>query len=288
VKVTFWGTRGSLAAPGPETLHYGGNTVCVEVRVSDDHVVILDAGTGIRRLGAALGPSTRRIDLLLSHLHMDHIIGLGFFAPLRQPDLEVHLWGPASTTLDLGDRLGRYLSPPLFPVHVRELECRLTLHDVPLETFEVPGFRVHAALVGHPGPTVGYRLEHDDGVVTYLSDHEPALGVPHFPGRGEWTSGFDLALDADLLIHDAQYDGDEYARRQGWGHSAIEDTIAFARLTHVRHLVAFHHDPEHDDATLDAMFEPLRTADLPFDFTVACEGMSLQLRERSGSVSRPG
>jgi phosphoribosyl 1,2-cyclic phosphodiesterase len=286
VKVTFWGTRGSLAAPGPETVHYGGNTVCVEVRGSDDHMVILDAGTGIRRLGAALGPSTRRIDLLLSHLHMDHIIGLGFFAPLRQPDLEVHLWGPASTTLDLGERLGRYLSPPLFPVHVRELECRLTLHDVPLEPFELPGFRVDAALVGHPGPTVGYRLEHDDGVVTYLSDHEPALGVPGFPASADWTSGFALAWNADLLIHDAQYDSAEYPTRQGWGHSSIEDALAFARLAQVRHLVAFHHDPEHDDATLDALFEPVRAATHPFDFTVACEGLSLDLRQRSGTVGR--
>ena len=155
MKVTFWGTRGSLAAPGPETVHYGGNTVCVEVRGSEDHAVILDAGTGIRRLGAALSPATRRIDLLLSHLHMDHIIGLGFFAPLHQPDLEVHMWGPASTTLDLGERLARYLSPPLFPVHVRELECRLTLHDVPLDDFELPGFRAEPPWSVIPGPRSG-------------------------------------------------------------------------------------------------------------------------------------
>jgi phosphoribosyl 1,2-cyclic phosphodiesterase len=277
MKVTFWGTRGSLAAPGPETVHYGGNTACVEVRAATDHVVILDAGTGIRRLGAALGHETRRVDVLLSHLHMDHIIGLGFFDPLHRPDLDVHLWGPASTTLDLGDRLSRYLSPPLFPVSVRELECELTLHDVLFEPFEIPNFVVRAALVGHPGPTVGYRLEHEDGVVAYLSDHEPALGVEGFPQDAEWTSGFDLANRADLLIHDAQYSDEEYATRHGWGHSSVHDAVAFAELTHVRHLVAFHHDPVHDDATIDAMFAPVRAAQHSFAFTVAFEGLSIEL-----------
>jgi ribonuclease BN (tRNA processing enzyme) len=217
---------------------------------------------------------------------MDHIIGLGFFAPLHQSDFEVHLWGPASTTLDLGDRLARYLSPPLFPVHVRELECALTLHDVPLEPFELPGFRVHAALVGHPGPTVGYRLEHEDGVVAYLSDHEPALGVSHFPERSDWTSGYALAHKADLLIHDAQYDNHEYASRQGWGHSSVEDAVAFAHLAQVRHFVAFHHDPAHDDATLDAMFESVRAAGYPFDFTVAREGLSIELHSPTGVGGR--
>jgi phosphoribosyl 1,2-cyclic phosphodiesterase len=277
VNVVFWGTRGSVATPGPETVRYGGNTVCVEVRATDDHVVIIDAGTGIRRLGDTLSPETRRVDLLLSHLHMDHIIGLGFFGPLHRPDLEVHVWGPASTTLDLGERLSRYLSPPLFPVRVLDLECELALHDVPFGAFELPHFFVHSALVGHPGPTVGYRLEHDGRVLGYLSDHEPALGVFDFPGPAEWTSGYDLAHAADLLIHDAQYDDSEYEARIGWGHSSVSDALAFAELAEVRHFVPFHHDPAHDDATIDALFAgPLRAAH-SFELTVAAEGMSLAL-----------
>ena len=124
--VTLWGTRGSLASPGPDTARHGGNTACVEVR-AHDHVLVLDAGTGIRRMGANLPSDLRRIDLLLTHLHMDHIQGLGFFAPLYQDGMEVHVWGPASTTLSLRTRLSRYLSPPFFPVHLRDLACRLTL-----------------------------------------------------------------------------------------------------------------------------------------------------------------
>jgi phosphoribosyl 1,2-cyclic phosphodiesterase len=277
MNIVFWGTRGSIAAPGPETVHYGGNTVCVEVRTAPDHVVVLDAGTGIRRLGAALSPDIRRIDLLLTHLHMDHIVGLGFFAALYQPQREVHIWGPASTTQDLAARLTRYLSPPLFPVRVRDLDCQLRLHDAPLGTFDIPNLVVHSALVSHPGPTVGYRLEHAEGVMTYLTDHEPALGVRDFPAAPEWTSGFDLSHRADVLVHDAMLADDEYEHHQGWGHSSISQAVAFATLAEVRHLVTFHHDPAYDDATMDRLYAGARAADLPFELTVAYEGLELEL-----------
>ena len=147
MKIRFWGTRGSLATPGPDTIRYGGNTSCVEVR-EEDTLLILDAGTGIRPLGDALSRDIRRVDLLLTHLHMDHIQGLGFFDPLFWPDLEVHVWGPSSTTLDLHTRLSRYLSPPLFPVRLRDLPSQPRLHDaVAIRKFEIGPFSVEARLV---------------------------------------------------------------------------------------------------------------------------------------------
>ncbi|MCE3248965.1 MAG: hypothetical protein K0R41_2790, partial [Geminicoccaceae bacterium] len=121
MRLTLFGTRGSIPAPGPETARYGGNTPSIEVRGADGTVLVLDAGTGVRRLGAQLPPDLARIDILLTHLHMDHIQGLGFFAPLYHPGIQVHIWGPASSTLPLDARLSRYLSPPLFPVHLRDL-----------------------------------------------------------------------------------------------------------------------------------------------------------------------
>lgn len=273
MQARIWGTRGSLPTPGAATERYGGNTACVEVRGPEPgHVLVLDAGSGIRLLGDALEATVERIDVLLGHLHMDHIIGLGFFAPLFRPDLEVHLWGPSSATLGIRDRLARYLSPPLFPVHLRELPCRLSLHDVPLGTFELPGIEVTAQLVCHPGPTVGYRLHDGDGVFSYLSDHEPALGVRDFPEEPRWTSGYALAVDADILVHDAQYDGDEYLGHIGWGHSSIEHALAFAELARVRTLVPFHHDPNHDDRMLDALYAPDRLGDRPFAVVPAREG----------------
>lgn len=278
MRVTLWGTRGSLASPGAETKRFGGNTSCVEVRGADESVVVLDAGTGIRRLGASLDQSVRRVDILLSHLHMDHIQGLGFFAPLYIPDVEVHIWGPASTTLGLQARLSRYLSPPFFPVHLRDLQCRLQLHELPSGHFSIGGLDIFSALICHPGPTVGYRISAGNGAVAYLSDHEPALGVPDFPSDPEWTSGFSIAADADLLIHDAQYSAAEYPNHVGWGHSSLDDVLRFAKLARVRQLVTFHHDPSHSDEDIEAMIEAAPTAaDLGFDLTAGAEGATFHV-----------
>jgi phosphoribosyl 1,2-cyclic phosphodiesterase len=274
VRARIWGARGSVPVPRGEFSGYGGNTSCVQVLLDDErHVVALDAGTGITALGEHLAADVERVDVLMSHLHMDHILGLGFFAALYRPGLEVHLWGPSSTTLDVRARLTRYLSPPLFPVRLRELPCRLHLHDTPLGRFHLPGLAVDAALVAHPGPTVGYRLDDGSTTLAYLSDHEPALLTDDFPGQPRWTSGYGLAAGVDVLIHDAQYGDEQYPAHVGWGHSAIGHALSFAELCAVRHLVAFHHDPANDDATLDRLYAHLDDVDLPFGLTVAREGM---------------
>jgi phosphoribosyl 1,2-cyclic phosphodiesterase len=277
MRVTLWGTRGSLATPGPETARYGGNTSCVEVRGREGTVLVLDAGTGIRRLAATLPDSVRRVDVLLTHLHMDHIQGLGFFAPLYRPDIEVHIWGPASTALSLQTRLTRYLSPPLFPVGLSELPCKL--HEVPGGEVDIGEFRVSSALVCHPGPTVGYRISAAEGVLTYLPDHEPALGATPFKFlQREWTSGGSLAAGADLLIHDSQYDTAEYGGHVGWGHSSLKQTLDFGALTEVKHLVPFHHDPAHTDADLDRlMAAAMEDAKPAYQVTPGLEGATFEL-----------
>ena len=280
MNVTLWGTRGSLPSPGPENVRYGGNTSCVEVRGADGALLVLDAGTGIRRLGGSLGPDLRRVDLLLTHLHMDHIQGLGFFEAFEHGGLDAHIWGPPSTTLDLGARLTRYLSPPLFPVRLRDLPCRLTLHDVPRGDFKIGNFEVRADLVCHPGPTVGYRIAEGGATMAYLPDHEPALGAETFAVDPAWTSGYELAKGVDLLIHDAQYSASEYPKHVGWGHSSLSDAVTFAGATGVKQLVTFHHDPAHDDATLDRFNEQARgDADLGFELLPGTEDATFQLPE---------
>ncbi len=218
-------------------------------------MLVLDAGTGIRRLGLSVPGNIGRLDILLTHLHMDHIQGLGFFAPLYRPGLDVHIWGPGSATLRLRERLMRYLSPPLFPVNLSELPCKLTFHEVPRAEFDIGEFRVCTALVCHPGPTVGYRIAEQGRVVlTYLPDHEPALAATPFPSLPrEWTSGGMLAAGADLLIHDGQYSAAEYPGHRGWGHSSLNHALYFADFTEVKQLVPFHHDPAHTDADLDLL-----------------------------------
>lgn len=276
MKVRLWGTRGSLASPGSDTARYGGNTSCVEVRGSAGGVLVIDGGTGIRRLGRSLD-GVSRVDVLLSHLHMDHIQGLGFFAPLHDRDVETHIWGPARSADDLAARLRRYLSPPLFPVHLRDLP-RLVLHALPAGAFELGEFHVVTEPVCHPGFTVGLRIGADGATLAYMSDHEPALGVPDFPARAEWTSGYDVARDVDLLLHDAQYSLAEYPDHVGWGHSALDHTLAFARLAGVKHLVTFHHDPWHGDDDIERLTTEARArVAVPCAVSVGAEGAVFEL-----------
>jgi len=275
VNVALWGTRGSLAAAGPDTIAYGGDTSSVEVRIDNDGAIVLDAGSGIRRLSASLG-TCERIDVLLTHLHMDHIQGLGFFEPLMSPESEVHLWGPASPRQNLEERLSRYLSPPLFPVRLRDLE-NVYVHDLDPGQITIGSATVTADYVVHPGLTFGYRISANGATLAYLPDHEPALGAPDLLIEPEWLSGFALADGVDVLIHDAQYTDEEYASRRGWGHSTFRHAAAFASLAQVQALVSFHHDPAHDDATLDAIAADMAEWDLDFEFVPGRAGLELEI-----------
>jgi phosphoribosyl 1,2-cyclic phosphodiesterase len=254
VRARFWGSRGSLAAPGPDTVRTGGNTSCVEVRLDDGSLVILDSGTGIRALGASLdGDVPARIDILLSHLHLDHLEGLGFFAPLWDPRSELHIWGPPSPTRSLTDRISQYLSPPLFPVRLAEVPASVHLHDAPGRPWSLGSATITARPIIHRGPTVGYRIEDGGRSLAYLTDHEPALATDLATADPAWVSGFEVAARADVLIHDCQYTEDEYPQRAGFGHSSTEHVAAFARLAGARRLLLFHHDPNHSDEDLEAL-----------------------------------
>lgn len=278
MRVTLLGTRGSMPAPGPATAHYGGNTPSVSVRADDGTQLILDAGTGICRLVGDIPPDIARIDILLTHLHMDHIQGLGFFGPIYHPGIEIHIWGPASSTLPLDSRLVRYLSPPLFPVNLHDLP-KVTCHDVPCPDFAIGPFRIRTSLVCHPNPTVGYRIEADGATLAYLPDHEPALGRRDGNWLGpEWTSGHGLAADADLLIHDAQFTEEQYAQRVGWGHSTYRHAFEFAARVGAKQVVLFHHDPSHDDTTLERMLDQaVRRFKPRCDVRCGCEGTVFEL-----------
>lgn len=263
MKLHLWGTRGSIASAGPTTVRYGGDTASIELLSEDGRLVVLDAGSGIRQLGNHIQPrsealSHSRVDILLTHLHMDHVQGLPFFRPLLDPEVETHIWGPVSTTRDLRSRISRYLSPPLFPVRVRDLP-NVTFHDVTPSTFELGGLEVSADLITHPGSTLGYRISEGEKAIAYLSDHEPALGSGRIIDDPDWISGFELADGVDVLIHDAQYTDEEYERRVGWGHTSTSQLADLAKRTEARRLVTFHHDPAHSDSELDELHDHLRS-----------------------------
>ncbi len=251
VRARIWGCRGSLPTPGPRTVRYGGNTACVEVATGAGRLV-LDAGTGIKALGATLAPD-EPVHLLLTHLHLDHVEGLRFFAPLWSPRCELHVWGPPSPLLSLRDRIARAVSPPLFPLELTDSPARIVFHDVPREPWELDGVTVAAQPVSHPGPTLGFRLEAGGRVLAYIPDHEPVLGVELDSLEPEWISGHALAAGADVLLHDCQFSEEEYPTRVGWGHSSVAHAVALAQRAEVRRLVLFHHDPDRGDDEVERL-----------------------------------
>jgi phosphoribosyl 1,2-cyclic phosphodiesterase len=280
VRITIWGCRGSLATPGRDTLKFGGNTSCIAAELSDGTLIVLDAGTGIRNLGTRLsrgGP--REIHLCLTHFHLDHVEGIGFFAPLFDPRTELHIWGPPSTERSLEERVSLYLSPPVFPLSLSDIPARLRFHDVPDEPWRIGGAEVRATEVSHPGPTVGYRLTENGSAFAYLPDHEPAIGVSLETLSSDWISGFAIADGATALVHDAQYSEDEYPAKVGWGHSSVADAVVFARLAAVEQLLLFHHDPLHDDRKLEALQDRARElwSGRSQPPEIAREGMTIEL-----------
>jgi phosphoribosyl 1,2-cyclic phosphodiesterase len=280
MRATIWGSRGTLASPGPETVRYGGQTSCIALELSDGSMVILDAGTGIRPLGMSLsGASPSRVDLLITHLHTDHIEGLRFFAPFWDPSVEFHVWGPPAPLRNLEQRIAPFFAPPFFPVHLRNVPSRPSFLEVPTEPWTIGSAVVTAQLIKHPGPSVGYRIEEAGRTIAYLPDHEPGLGTDLTSMEAGWISGLSLAQNADVLVHDGQYTTAEYESRVGWGHSSTVDAVTFAERAGARRLALFHHDPFHGDEQLEEMLAEVRqlASDHSPDVELAYEGQTFEL-----------
>ena len=261
-------------------MRYGGNTSCVEVRLSSGHVLVLDAGTGLRSLGVSMqNELPGQLHILLTHLHLDHLQGLGFFRPLFSPDLDIHIWGPTSPVQTLAERIAMYLSPPLFPVRLKDVPSHLTFHDAPEDSVTIGSATIRAAKVTHQGPTVGYRIEEFGRVLVYLPDHEPSLGTDLRTVPAAWMSGHDIANGADLLFHDAQYLDHEYNAHVGWGHSSIAATMEFAKKANVDKVVLFHHDPYHSDIELEELLADAQSKwpGMEARVRLAFEGMTIDL-----------
>ncbi|HZT27892.1 MAG TPA: MBL fold metallo-hydrolase [Pseudolabrys sp.] len=250
MRVRFWGVRGSIPCPGPDTIRYGGNTPCVEIRCGD-RVLIFDAGTGIRALGHALigAGMAADTDIFFSHCHLDHVIGLPFYAPLFSAGNRVHLWaGHLEDTPGVEDAVRKVMSFPLFPIEVETFRAHLEFHDFRAgESLKPrPGIEVKTMPLSHPGGATGYRVEFEGRSAAYLTDIEL--------GDGPFDEGaMVLAQDAGALIVDSTYTDKEMPEHRGWGHSSWQQVVRFANKARVGKLCLFHHDPDHDDAFMDAM-----------------------------------
>lgn len=253
MRVTYWGTRGSTPSPGVPTARYGGNTPCVMVEHEAGRL-ILDAGSGIRELGRALMESAAgTVDLLLSHVHWDHIQGLPFFAPLYSEDWEVRVHGPRPDTLALATALEQQMSPPYFPLHFAAVARRLRVTEITAETRRIGPFQVTGVLLRHPGRTFGYQIRPGAGgpSVSYMTDNE--LGPPE-----DWGPLVEFLRGTDLLVHDAMFTAAEALAREGWGHSSIERVVDLGVAAEVNRVALFHHDPNRSDTELDRLLEDAR------------------------------
>ena len=273
--VKFWGTRGSIACSGPDTIRYGGNTSCIEVMCGKRRL-IFDGGTGLRKLGRAIaqeifqnGP--QQIDLFLTHTHLDHIIGLPFFVPFHLPGNNPRLWaGNLLPDRTLKGTLSEMMQAPLFPVppetfratvEFRDFECGDTLHPA-------DGITLRTAPLNHPNGACGYRIEFGGKSICYITDTE------HYPDGQRDPTLIDLVRDADIMIYDATYTEEEYPRFVGFGHSTWQEAVRVADEAGVKTLVLFHHEPTHDDDFMDDIAEQLEDA-RPGSH-VAREGMILE------------
>jgi phosphoribosyl 1,2-cyclic phosphodiesterase len=266
--LTVRGARGSMAVCGPHYRRYGGNTTCFDVMVGRNHHLVVDCGTGLRNLQRTLSDAPNRFTVLFTHYHWDHLQGLPVFAPLFVPDSAFEFYGPGPDSATVAKMIGAVIRPPWFPVTFDESAAQKVCLPVPSQLtvgpVSITSIRLH-----HPDPVMGYRLDGPNRSIVVATDHEAGDAAVD-------ERLVELARGADVLIHDAQYTPRDYsANRRGWGHSTWQHAVATAQAAGVRRLILTSHDPDHDDATIDAMVGAARAT---FPLTgAAYEGMQLEL-----------
>jgi len=288
VVVSFHGVRGSTPCSCPTVQRYGGNTSCVSVETSEADPIVLDLGTGLRPWGHALASHTSlTVNALVTHLHWDHIQGLPFFAPLLCPDTTLNIYGSAGPPESLAEAFDRFIAPPFFPIRTADLPATINFHDVSSSDFVLGLASVMARPVPHVGRTNGYRLDLHGFSVAYVPDHQEPVDDPtHVDDRV-----LELCDGADLLIHDGQLWPDELMMKQHWGHSTPDYALEVARQAGVESLVLFHHDPAHDDASVDEMVQRLAERGSEVGVTnvlAATEGTSLTFAAQSSRSTSGG
>jgi phosphoribosyl 1,2-cyclic phosphodiesterase/CheY-like chemotaxis protein len=295
MRVRFWGTRGSIAKPGPSTLRYGGNTSCVEVRSAAGTLVVIDCGTGAHELGKMLvetGPRPLIGHMLISHTHWDHIQGWPFFAPLFVPGNEWDIYAPHGLAESVRETLAGQMQYTYFPVLLEQLSATIRYHELVEGVFRIGDIKVKTQYLNHPALTLGYRLEADGTAVVYACDHEPysrqmAIGLGE-PNRQDQRH-VDFLAGADLVIHDAQYTVGEYEEKIGWGHSTAEYAVEIGRIAGVKAIALTHHDPLRDDGGIDDLVKRVRATLIgkvgaPSVFAAA-EGPVLELEPAVGKIA---
>jgi phosphoribosyl 1,2-cyclic phosphodiesterase len=274
--ITFYGVRGSCPCPSPQNQRYGGNTSCVVLEMPGEPPIILDLGTGLRRYGEGQPLDGSFVGTaLLTHIHWDHVQGLPFFPPVDRLGAHLDIYGPVQDEGTLETVFGDFMRPPYFPVHFSDLRGNIEFHDVDKDDLEIHGAKVKVRAVPHCGPTLGYRIDWGGVVVAYVSDHQAPQSLDTVA-----DSVLELCEKADLLIHDAQYTPEEFEQKAHWGHCTIEYAVQVAKQAGVKTLSLFHHDPAHDDETMDQLVAGARASSVVLAGPVilaAVDGLTIDL-----------
>jgi phosphoribosyl 1,2-cyclic phosphodiesterase len=277
--ITFYGVRGSIPSPGDTTVKYGGNTSCVHVELDNGHSLILDAGTGIRKLGKLIEKDDSTVNILLSHGHWDHIQGFPFFAPLYRQDRQIRVYTSPAGEHNKLCSLFDQIDGANFPVHVNDLpsqsECIMDNIESMLADKDID---VRRAAINHPGGGCAYRIEEDGTSCAYITDNELEPPGKVATTYDEWVA---FCRDVDVLIHDAQYLPNDLPHKHGWGHSLVSQVRQLAVDAEVGCLVMFHHDPDRSDAEIDFIQQEnehfFRGRRAPAISLCAAEGMVIRL-----------
>jgi len=298
-QLRFWGVRGSYAAPFKTHLGVGGNTSCVEIR-SGDYLLVCDAGTGIIPLGNELiqQDKIREMLIILTHYHWDHVCGLPFFVPAFVSDWKINFFGPGDSPKLIEEHVSAQMQAPYFPVGTETWLAETNYLTPENDGFQYGPMKIDFSNVHHPGITYGYKIEVNNKTIVYASDNECMFiekSVKHRSNEfneeehelykemihEEHQSELNLIQDADILIHDAQYTPDDYDKKRGWGHSCYIDTINTAIDANVKELYLFHHDPNYNDTTMEAILkhsnEIIKEKDASLICHIAKEGMVIDI-----------
>ena len=283
MKVRFWGVRGSIPVPGPETSGYGGNSSCIEVIPDEGTPLVLDCGTGARPLGRdLLARGVPHVDVLFTHFHMDHLFGFPFFGPIYSPNCTVTVGVPAYSGVDAQGKLGRYLNGIYHPIRIQDLAARSGFEGIrPGRTFERGACQITGVSLNHPGGSCGYRVSSGGKVVVYLTDTAPLARPDEGLAAGLKPPGPELRVlqamqEADLLIMDTMFSWEEYLEKMTWGHAYPEYAIKLAQAAGVKRVALFHHAPDASDEALDALAGAWAHHRAPEVF-LAREGMTVDL-----------
>jgi phosphoribosyl 1,2-cyclic phosphodiesterase len=276
--IRCWGARGSIPVSGKEYLKYGGSTTCIEVRTKDDEVIIIDAGSGIRKLGNKLLDENRyEYSIIFTHSHWDHLLGFPFFKPLYINGTHMDLYGCPRTQDSVKEMVTRVMTRPNFPVDFQNIESEVSFHGACDGSFRIKSVMITPIFLSHPGQGIGLKFVEDDKQFVFLTDNE--LTFKH-PGGLDYYDYLDFAGNADLLFHDAEYTDEEYKMTKTWGHTIYTDALKLALEAGVKRFGLFHHNQDRTDSALDGIVQHCKDIIGRSDARLECFGVCEEMEVR--------